>query len=79
MGKERLSQKCSAIIPHSKEYFPFSFVEPFGYNSSPNEGTITFWGNFPISPKIGGRGKESNNRILRVNHTPGLVLIHLYM
>jgi len=33
MGKERLayfSPKCRAIIPLSKELFPFSHVEPFG-------------------------------------------------
>jgi len=28
------------------------------------------WGNFPISPKIGGRGEESNHGILKLHHTP---------
>ena len=50
-----------------------SYVQPFGYNS-PNEGTVKFlaknWGNFPISPKIGGQGKESNHEILKLHHAP---------
>jgi len=60
-----LSPKCRAIIPLSKEYFPVPQVEPFGYDKAPNEGTVKFWakfgGNFPIFPKIGGRGEESNH------------------
>jgi len=30
------------------------------------------WGNFHISPKIGGRGKESNKRILKLQNTPSV-------
>jgi len=68
MGKGRLtclSPKCRAIIPLSKEYFPVPQVKPFGYDKAPNEGTVKFWAkfgeNFPIFPKIGGRGEESNH------------------
>ena len=28
------------------------------------------WGNFPISPKIGGRGDESDHGILKLHHKP---------
>jgi len=53
----KFSPKCRAIIPLSKNTFPFSHVKPFGYNTVPNEGTITIfgkiWTNFPISPKMG--------------------------
>jgi len=57
-----------------RNIFPFSRVEPFGYDNAPDEGTVTFygkiWGNFPISPKTGGRGDESNHVILKLRHTP---------
>jgi len=44
----------------------FSHVELFGYDNSPNKCTVKVlakFGNFPISPKIGGRGEESNNGV----------------
>jgi len=49
-----------------KSIFLFSYVELFGYDNSPNEGKVKVsakFGNFPICPKIGGRGEESNNWI----------------
>jgi len=40
-----------------KHIFWFSHAESFGYDVSPNDGTVTFlgqiWGNFPISIKTG--------------------------
>jgi len=33
---ERSQSKCQFI-------FRFSYVEPFGHDNSPNEGTVTFW------------------------------------
>jgi len=52
----------------------FSYVAPFGYNNAANKGTVNFfgeiWGNFPISPKTGGRGDDTNHRILKPHHTP---------
>jgi len=35
----------SAIIHLLKKYFPFSHAEPFGYDNSPNKGTVKFSGN----------------------------------
>jgi len=73
MVKGRLayfSPECSAIIPLLTEYFPY--VEPFGYDNSPNEGTVKFsakLGKFPHFPKIGGRGEESNHGMLKLHHT----------
>jgi len=49
--------KCGAIIPLSKEHFPFSQVEPFGYDNAPNEGTITFF-----SAKFGAISHLRENR-----------------
>jgi len=60
MGKGRLAQfspKCRVIISLSKEYFPFSQVELFGYDNAPNEGTINFGqnlGQFPYLPENRG-------------------------
>ena len=42
IGKMHLhifSPKCSMIIPLLKEYFPFSQIEPIGYDNSEKEGT----------------------------------------
>ena len=50
--------------------FRFSHVESFGYDNAPNEDTVTFLGNFPISSKIGGRADESNHGILNIYYTP---------
>jgi len=62
MGKGRpahFSPKCRAIIPLSKEYFPFSHVEPFGYDNTPNKGTVTYLAKFkaifPSPRKYGGK------------------------
>jgi len=53
-GKWRLeyfSPKCSTIIPLLKEIFPFSCVQPFGYDNLPNEGTVKFLAKFgTVSP-----------------------------
>ena len=67
-------QNVGRLSLFRKNIFPFSHAEPFGYNNSPNENTITFfsgkiWGNSPISPKIGGRGNEFNHGILRSHHS----------
>jgi len=51
------SPKCRAIIPLSKEYFRVSYVAPFGYKLSANEGTPNFSQNlwkFPHLPKNRG-------------------------
>jgi len=54
--------KGSVIIPLLNEHLPFSYVQLFGYDNSPNECTVEFlakiWSNFPISPKIGGKAKN---------------------
>jgi len=46
--------KCTSIIPRVQVCFPVSlYVEPFGYDDLPNDGTVKFWhdfGHFPISP-----------------------------
>jgi len=45
IGKGRLahfSPKCSTIVPLLKEYFPFLYVEPFGYDNSPNGGIVKY-------------------------------------
>jgi len=36
------SPKCSTIVPLLKEYFPFLYVEPFGYDNSPNGGIVKY-------------------------------------
>jgi len=47
-------------------FFPFSRVEPFGYNNAPRDGLSHFCAKFgaisPSPPKIGGR-VESNHGI----------------
>jgi len=70
-GEGRLayfSSKCSTIIPLLKEYFPFSQVELFGYDNAPHDGICQIFSNFHISPKIRGRGEESNRGILKLHH-----------
>ena len=47
-----------------KNILGYLYVDPFGYVNAPDEGTVKIWGNFPISPKMGGQGEESNHRIL---------------
>jgi len=45
MGKGRLTYfppKCTAIIPLSKEHFPFSYIVLFGYDKLANEETVKF-------------------------------------
>jgi len=46
-----------------------SNVAPCGYDKSANEGTVKLGAIFHISPKIGGRGDESNHGIF-LHHTP---------
>jgi len=63
---EYVSPARSAFVPFQKFIFLFSYVELFGNDNSPSEGTVKVlakFGNFPISPNIGGRGEESNNGI----------------
>ena len=59
-------QHGAHLFLFQKFIFLFSYVELFGYDNSRNEGTVKVlakFGNFPISPKMGGRGEESNNGI----------------
>jgi len=59
------SPKCSVIIRLLKEYFfPFSYVEPFGYNNLPNDGTIKFLAKFEaISTSPQKKGDKVKNPI----------------
>ena len=61
MGEGRLkyiiAPKCRTIIPLLKEYFPFSYVAPFGYDNAAKEGTVKFLVKFrAISPSPQNRG-----------------------
>jgi len=54
-----------------KIIFPFSYVEPFGYDNLANDGTVKFLakvGKFLYLPEMWGRGEESNHRILKLHH-----------
>jgi len=56
-----------------KIIFPFSYVEPFGYDNLANDGTVKFLAKvrkFLYLPEMWGRGEESNHRILKLHHTP---------
>jgi len=44
-------QNVQRLFLFRKNTFPFSCVQPCGYNNVPNKGTITFFAKFgPISP-----------------------------
>ena len=55
--------KGSVIIPLLNEHLPFSYVQPFGYDNSPNECNVEFFGKnleqFPHLPENRGQGEES--------------------
>jgi len=74
-GKGRLayvSLKSTALIRLSKEYFPVftqcavwpRHVGEWGHSQIFGE----IWGNFPVFPKIGGRGDESKHGILKLHY-----------
>jgi len=61
-------QNVARLSPLLKEYFPFSQVELLGYDNATHDGTCQIFSNFHISPKIRGRGEESNRGILKLHH-----------
>jgi len=82
MGKGRLayfSPKCNAIVPLSKEYFPFSYVALFGYDKSANEGTVKYWqnfGQFPHLPENSGTRQQIQSRHIKTTLYPQLTVTY---
>jgi len=80
MVKGRLayfSPECSAIIPLLTEYFPH--VEPFGYDNSPNEGTVKFsakLGKFPHFPQNRGTRWRVQSRDVKITPYPQLFITY---
>ena len=84
MGKGRLEyiqQNAGRLSLFRKNIFPFSYVEPFGYDISANvkchrQISSEIWGNFPISPKLRGTRRRIQSRGIKITPHPQLFVTY---